>query len=379
MTDDNTEAADEVEVNEEPAKPASSKDPVKRWTKIVLGTCVVLMLYYVIADRLTPVTSQARVHALVVPIAPEVSGTVIEVAVKSNSLVEKGDVLFRIDPERYAYAVESAEANLKSARQATGASTANVTAAEAQVASARANLVKNEQDLMRMRRIRDEDPGAISERRVELAEASYLVAQGQLDAANANLAAARETLGEAGDANFRVLEAMTALENAQLNLDRTVVRAPERGVVTDVRVDIGNFAGAGAPQMTFIAMHNIWVQADFTENNLGNIKPGDQVSLVFDALPGHVLKGSIRNTGFGVMVDSEPLGSLPTIENDNNWLRSAQRFSVQVDFDLPNAQDRRGLRVGAQATVVVFTDRGWLFNTIARIRMRLVSWFTYLY
>ena len=376
MTDDKTEAAGKTEEAPDPPPP---KDPVRRWTLIVLAACGVLLLYYVIADRVTPYTSQARVNALVVPIAPEVSGTVFEVAVKSNRLVQKGDVLFRIDPERYAYAVETAQANLKSARQATGASTANVSAAEAQVASAQANLVKTRQDLLRMRRIREEDPGAISERRVELAEASYLVAQGQLDAAKANLEVARQSLGEEGDANVRVQEALTALENAQLNLERTTVRSPEDGIVTDVRVDIGNFAAAGAPQMTFIALHDIWVRADFTENNLGNIKAGDRASLVFDSMPGHVIKGTVRTTGFGVVVDSEPLGSLPTIDNDRDWLRDAQRFSVQVDFNLPNADDRRNLRVGAQATVVVFTDRGWFFNTIARIRMRLVSWFTYLY
>jgi multidrug resistance efflux pump len=131
--------------------------------------------------------------------------------------------------------------------------------------------------------------------------------------------------------------------------------------------------------MTFLATQDIWVQADFTENNLGNIKPGDNVELVFDALPGKVIKGRIRTTGFGVNVDSAPLGSLPTIDNDRNWLRDAQRFSVLVDFELPEASDRLGIRVGAQASVMVYTGNGFLFNTIAKLKMRLVSIFTYAY
>jgi multidrug resistance efflux pump len=146
-----------------------------------------------------------------------------------------------------------------------------------------------------------------------------------------------------------------------------------------VRVDRGNFAAAGAPQMTFVASHDIWIQADFTENNLGNIRRGDPVEIVFDALPGQVFKGQVRTTGFGVKVDSAPLGSLPTIDNDRQWLRDAQRFAVLVDFELLGAEDRAGLRVGAQASVIVYTGDGWIMKTIGKIKMRLQSILTYLY
>jgi len=354
-------------------------DPVRKWTLIILALCGVLMIYYLVSDRITPYTAQARVNALVVPIAAEVSGTVTEVAVRSNQTVESGELLFRVDRERYALAVETAEANLQSARQATGASTANIDAAKAQRVSAQANLLRAEQDAVRLRRIKQEDPGAISDRRVELAEASLTAAQAALQAANANLERARQDLGETGEANYRILQARASLEQAELDLVRTSVLAPDQGVVTDVRVDRGNFAQAGAPLMTFLASHDIWVQADFTENNLGNIKPGDEVDIVFDALPGTVVKGTIRTTGFGVNVDSAPLGSLPTIDNDRQWLRDAQRFSVLVDFELPSAEERQGIRVGAQASVIVYTGGGFLFNSIAWIRMRLLSLFTYIY
>lgn len=375
MTDET--ATDNVDQPQESgASPAA--DPVRKWTLIVLALCGVLLVYYVIADRITPYTTQARVNAIVVPIAPQVSGIVTNVAVRSNQFVETGDLLFEIDRESYELAVEAAKANLQSARQATGASTASIDAAEAQVVSAKANLLKAEQDVIRLRRIKQEDPGAISDRRVEMSEASYTAAQASVRAAEANLEQARQNLGETGDANFRILQAQANLEQAELNLARTAVTAPEHGVVTDVRVDRGNFAQAGAPLMTFLASQNIWVQADFTENNLGNIKPGDEVDIVFDALPGRVVNGTIRTTGFGVKVDSAPLGSLPTISNDRQWLRDSQRFSVLVDFELPGAADRQGIRVGAQASVVVYTGGGFLFNSIAWLKMRLVSILTYL-
>lgn len=375
MTDETVE--NDQEPGEE-APPQAPQDPVRKWTLIILALCGVLMVYYIIADRITPYTTQARVNALVVPIAPEVSGTVTEVAVKSNQLVQSGDLLFQVDRERYELAVETAEANLQSARQATGASTANIDAAEAQLVSAKANLLRAEQDVVRLRRIKEEDPGAISDRRVELAEASFTAAKASVRAAEANVERARQDLGATGEANFRILQAQAGLEQAQLDLERTSVLAPDDGVVTDVRVDRGNFAQAGVPLMTFLASHDIWVQADFTENNLGNIKPGDEVGIVFDALPGEVVKGKIRTTGFGVNVDSAPLGSLPTIDNDRQWLRDSQRFSVLVDFDLPNAEDRRGIRVGAQASVVVYTGGGFLFNSIAWLKMHLLSILTYI-
>jgi multidrug resistance efflux pump len=356
-----------------------AKDPVRKWTLIILGLCVVLMIYYLVADRMTPYTTQARVHAVVVPIAAEVAGTVTEVAVTSNQGVAAGDLLFQVDRDRYELAVETAEVTLQSARQATGASTANVDAAAAQVDSARAALVRSEQDAVRLRRIKQEDPGAISDRRLEQAEASLAVTQSQLAAAEASLERARQDLGETGDQNSRILQAQTALAQAQLDLSRTAVVAPDDGIVTDVRIERGNFAAAGTPLMTFLATEDIWIQADFTENNLGNIKRGDRVEIVFDSLPGKVIDGTVRTTGFGVAVDSAPLGSLPTIDNDRQWLRDAQRFSVQVDFRLPEARDRLGMRVGAQASVIVYTGDSWIFNSLAWLKMRLVSLFTYAY
>ena len=354
-------------------------DPVRKWTLITLGACVILMLFYLVADRVTPFTTQARVNALVVPIAPEVSGTVTDVAVTSNRTVEAGDLLFRIDQQRYALAVETAEANLESAYQASRASSADVDAARAKIVTANASRQSAEQDAVRLRRIKAEDAGAISDRRLEIAENGLAAAIGNVAAARAGLTRAQEALGETGDANTKVLQAQAALDQAQLDLLRTDVISPDHGVITDVRVDRGNYAQAGAPLMTFLATHDVWIQADFTENNLGNIKTGDEVEIVFDALPGQVVKGTVRTTGFGVSVDSSPLGSLPTIDNDRAWLRDAQRFSVLIDFELPSSSDRIGIRVGAQASVIVYTGNGWIMNALAWIKMRVHSVLTYAY
>jgi multidrug resistance efflux pump len=373
----NSEAEERPAAKTAPAE-KPKKDPVRKATLIVLALVLILLCYYVVADRLTPYTTQARLHALVVPVAPQVSGLVEEVRVTNNQRVAKNDLLFTINTDNFVLEMDAAEADLESARQAVGASTAAVTAAEASLAAAQAGLWQAEQDALRMRGIRESDPGAISVRRLQYAEAALATAQANVEAAEANLEKARQDLGRAGESNVRVVQARVAIANAQLNIDRSVVRAPDNGVVTDVRLDTGNFAAAGAPQMTFIATDNVWVQADFTENNLAHIEAGAPVEFIFDARPGEVFSGRVRGTGFGVQVDSAPLGSLPTIENDKNWLRDAQRFPVLVDFESERLREL-GVRVGSQASVVVYTGDRPLMNLLGKLRIRIATYLSYAY
>ena len=361
-----------------PASEPRKKDPVRRWTFIVLILLAALFGWYLLADRFTPYATQARLHALVVPIAPLISGLVEDVHVTNNQRVAGGDMLFTINTDTYELALAAAEADLQSARQAVGASRAAVVAAQASVKAAEASQVQAEQDAVRMRAIREEDPGALSERRLQYAEAAFAVAIANVETAKANLEKARQDLGQEDESNFRILQAQVAIADAKLNISRASVQAPEDGLVTNLRVDRGNFAGAGQAQMTFIAIDNIWVQADFTENNLGHIKPGDEVQILFDTLPGRLLKGTVRGAGFGVQVDSAPLGDLPTIENDKNWLRESQRFPVLVDIDTETVATL-GLRIGSQASVTVYTGDHPVLNTLGRLRMRAASYLTYAY
>ncbi|NRA20507.1 MAG: HlyD family secretion protein [Oceanospirillaceae bacterium] len=364
---------------EETEQRSKGLDPVRTWTFIILILAIVLLVWYLISDRLTPYTSQARVHALVIPVSSAVSGRVISVAVSNNQNVTAGQVLFQLDPLRYQLAVETAKADLQTARQSMGASGANVDAVEAVLISAKANLVRSEQDAARLKRIRKEDPGAISVRRVESAEASLSAARGQVAAAKANIEKAKQDLGKTGEQNSHILQAQSKLDQALLDLEKTKILAPKNGLVTNVRVDKGNYANAGSPQMTFIAVDNVWVQADFTENNLGNIRPDNTVHIVFDVFPGQVFVGTVREIGFGVAIDSAPLGSLPTIDNNRDWLRTSQRYPVLIDFSVPIAAARANLRVGSQATVVVFTADNGMFVLFAKVRIWLNSLLTYAY
>lgn len=354
------------------------RDPVRLWTFIVLILCIVLMVVYLVGDRLTPFTTQARVHAFVIPVAPQVAGRLISVDVKNNQMVKAGQQLFSIDPGSFELAVQAAEAALKNTRQSIEAGISNVAAARANVDSSKANVWKTEQDAIRMRRIREEDAGAISERRIQSAEASLASAQARQTASESSLEAAISSLGSTDENNAQIQQAVTNLENARLNLDRTVVYAPRDGMITDLQVDRGNFASTAAPLMTFIAINDTWIQADLSENNLGHVNAGDLVEITFDVRPGKVFKGSVRQTGYGVQVNSNALGTLPTIDNDRNWLRDEQRFAVTIDFE---ASDLSGsnLRVGSQASVIVYTGDNGIMNALGRFYIRLSALLSYAY
>ena len=145
-------------------------------------------------------------------------------------------------------------------------------------------------------------------------------------------------------------------------------------MVTDLRTDVGHFAQAGAPAMTLIAIHDLWISADMTENNLGNIDPGDEVAIVLDVLPGKVLKGRVRSVGSGVGSGQQAQpGTLPTIENSRDWLRQAQRFPVAVEFDPSERERLREVRIGGQAEVLVYTGDNALMNWLGAAFIRLMS------
>jgi multidrug resistance efflux pump len=360
-----------------PAKPGKGS---RLGAIIVLILIVASLAWYFVSDRLTPYTSQARIQAFVVPVAAEVSGTVLKVHVKNNDEVERGQPLFDIDPTQYKIALQRSRSDYESVRLSVNASAAAVQAAKAALQAAVANDVFAQQDATRLEQIHKEDPGALSVRRVENAQANRIKARSQVEAAKADLRRAQETAGERGEDNAQLLSARAAIEKAELDLKRTQVVAPAGGTVTDLRTDVGQFAQAGAPAMTLIAIHDLWISADMTENNLGNVKPGDQVAIVLDAMPGEVLKGRVRSVGTGISAGKQAQpGTLPPIENSRDWLRQAQRFPVAVEFDPSERERLRGVRIGGQADVVIYTGDHNLMNWLAGVFIKLKSYLSYLY
>jgi multidrug resistance efflux pump len=194
---------------------------------------------------------------------------------------------------------------------------------------------------------------------------------------------AQEQEGGNTDTNAQLRSAASALAKAELDLANTRIGARSAGLITDLRTDVGQFTTAGNPVMTLIAIHDVWISADLTENNLGRIQPGTPVAIVLDALPGEVLDGRVRSVGYGVSVGQTPApGTLPNIQNSRDWLRPAQRFPVIIEFTQEaknRLMDSRAIRAGGQAEVMVFPSEGNPLNSLGRLFVALMSWLSYAY
>ncbi len=362
------------------ASPPAAQDPSRKAIRWVVVLIVLSLTWYLLADRMTPYTQQARVQAFVIPVASEVSGRVTRVYVHNNQNVAAGAVLFDVDPQHYKIALDRARADLESTRRQVGASTAGIDSAQASLRAAQANELKARQDSERLERLYREDPGTVSIRRLEVARATHTQAVSQVAAARAEVERAREQEGGSDDNNAKLRSATAAVDKAALDLANAQIRARTAGLITDLRTETGLYAAAGSPVMTLIAIHDVWISADMTENNLGHLAPGTPVGIVLDVLPGTVLTGKVRSIGYGVSTgQSAPPGGLPTVQNSRDWLRPAQRFPVVVDIDPGQLDSLHGIRVGGQAEVMAYPMQGNPLNLLGRAFLRVMSWMSYVY
>jgi multidrug resistance efflux pump len=351
-------------------------DPLRRWTLAIFVLCLLLFGWTLIADRLTPYTSDASVRAFVVRIRPEVSGKVIEVAVQDNQIVRTGDLLFRIDPTPFRIAVESAEAKLAAAGQAVGASTAAVDEAQAQLVQEIAQRDNAREQASRIFAL--VRTGVYSQARGDQAQKQLDTAEAQVQRAQASLEQARQELGSQGADNPQIREALAALEQARLDLTRTTLLSPGDGVVTNLQLNVGQFAAAGQPALTFLDARQVWLQAFLRENSLEHIQPGAQAEVVLDVLPGRVLPGQVDSIGWGVGEgDVDPTTGLAEArQSSGGWLAPAQRFPVQLRFE--TAEERpRGVRYNAGASVIIYTGEHPVANALAWLWIRLIAVLTY--
>ena len=267
---------------------------------------------------LSPWTRDARVRADVVDIAPDVSGFVAELDVKDNQTVHKGDVLFVLDQERYKFALATAEAA---------------------VAAAKA--------VMEMR-------GHESERRQKLTTLSTSV-EAREDAqytANSAIAAYMQTLADRS--------------TARLNLEHMVVRAPVNGFVTNLTLDVGQYASVGTKVMAVIDSNSYRVEGYFEETKIPRVAPGDEVNIYMMSgglpLRGHVMSISRGITDIDNSDGPELLANVtPTFE----WVRLSQRIPVRIHID----EVPPGVFVssGMTCTVVLATGpRAWAIPALAR-------------
>ena len=359
------------------AQPASTGGsgfarPAKARLGLILAALLLATLALTAAfDRLTPYTSETTLRAPVIGVAPNVSGDIVEVMVNDNARVRAGDPLFRIDPGRYAAAVAQAEANLASAGQGVGASTAALGAADARLLEARAAFDNAREQARRTFELVEHGVYPVARR--DEANARLASAGAAVQAAEAGAEEARRRLGPQSDDNPAIAAARAGLQRAVIDLVATRVVAPVDGILTNTVLAPGQFAAQGRTAATVIDVASSWLVANLPESSLGNVRPGDRAEIVLDALPGQVLHGEVESIAGGVdqSIAGALAGDLPRVEDRRRWLRAQQRIPVRIQIEEDTAD--LPVRVGSRAAVVIYTRNAGPMAPLAWVWIRVVS------
>ncbi|WKE64706.1 HlyD family secretion protein [Gallaecimonas kandeliae] len=346
-----------------------------RWMRRSLVAFLVILAYVLVADVAIPMTPHAMVQRPVLAIAPQVPGEVVQVAVSNNQAVKAGDLLFRIDPRDYQLAVEKAELALKVAQQANDNLSAQLALSEADLRQAQVNAEEKVRERKRLQALKANN--LVSQQQLDQADTAVQAAEAMVMAARQKREAVKVQLGDKGDQNLRIRQAQNQLEQARLNLSRTQVLAPESGVISNLQLVPGIQAQAKQSLMTLVVSGKEQISADFREKSLSRVQQGAKAWVVFDALPGQVFPADLKSRDQGVAQGQlSPNGQLAKPEDNDRWVRDAQRVRVYLSLEEPLPGD---LVSGSRATVMLAGSHNGLIAWLGKQQMRVVSLLHYVY
>lgn len=258
-----------------------------------------------------PWTRDGQVRANIIKVAPRVSGPIVNVAITDNQRVQKGDLLFEIDPETYQVALAQAEVAL-----------------EQSIISSKGKKIEYD----RLLDIRKKDKGAVSHKDLIRREIAY-----------------QESL-------LKIKASEEKLKSAKLNLSYTRVAASVDGFVSNLDIRTGTQAVANQPLLALIDENSFWVFGFFRENQLPQIKPGSDAQVTLMSHPDTPLEATVDSIGWGIAPKDGTVGYnlLPNVNPVFQWIRLAQRIPVRISIkELPEGVH---LRFGLSASIMVMED-----------------------
>ena len=303
-----------------------------------------------------PRTDDAYLQADLVHLAPDVSGRIVELDVRDNQKVQRGQVLFRIDPEPYRLRVDQAraavmglEATLAVTADQVASQTSKADAASRGIGAAQAQSVLAASTLARLEPLLGR--GFVTAQQVDQARTTQRTAQIALLQSRLQAAEARQGITSTKPIAADLEAARATLALAERDLNKTVVYAPCDGRITALDIAAGEFAAVGVPLFTIIDTEHWYAVGNFRETDLAAIKPGQRATVYVLAQPARPLRGQVDSLGWGVASDvSATFGGLPHVERTLNWVRIAARFPVRVLLDAPPGDL---MRLGASTVIVI--------------------------
>lgn len=337
---------------------------------LIVILAVILYLIWKLFFNHSVSTDNAYVGAETATVTSMVTGQVAEVLVSDTHQVKKGDLLVVVDNRDAKIALAQAQAELAKAKRQYKQTSANsnslnsqiyvsddvIHSAEAQVAKAQADAGKAQDELQRRSQLAAS--GAISKEELSTAQSAVNTAKASLDVAQAGLnqakssqkaaqsnKAANDALIQGSNENSApdVLVAQTRVEQAQLDLERTQIKAPFDGVVTSRKIQVGQRVAPGSVLLMVVPLSQLYVDANFKESQLENVQPGQKVTLTSD-LYGDSVEYQGTVVGFSGGTGSA-FALIPAQNATGNWIKVVQRLPVRIQLD-PKELAEHPLRVG---------------------------------
>lgn len=289
----------------------------KRFIFIPLGIVLAIVLgFAIIYNMQFQSTDDAYVENHMVQVAPKVAGQIVAVYITDNQKVKAGDLVAEIDKADYVVKAEQARAQYEKALAAQKVAKANFNAAQISIDNAKADFERY-QKLYKT--------GAVSKQQLDMAQTKYEASQANLVNADENVMSQNQN--KVADADIKVLKALK--DKAELDLSYTKIYAPQDGTVSGKKVEVGSYVQVGAPLFAIVP-HNVWIVANFKENQVGQMKAGQPVDIKVDAYPNKVFKGKIDS----IQRASGAKSSLFPPENAvGSFVKIVQRIPVKIVFD----------------------------------------------
>jgi membrane fusion protein, multidrug efflux system len=368
---DDKKSADKTSAkqDEQDKKDDQAKQKRKPMVFIIGGVVLVLLaiggIYYWLSTRNIEDTDDAYTDGRAITIAPQVSGNVVSLDVTDNQFVKQGQPLIHIDPQQYQIDREQAEGALATANaqyrgQQFGLEIAQknfpaqLQQANAQLESAKANLIKTQADFDRQKSL---PKAATSQQDVDASAAALKQAEAQVALAEAQVTQnspvpqrISETDAQVGQLKGQVEQAQARLDQANLNLSRAVVVAPQDGWITKRNVETGTYVVPGQQIFSIVAT-DVWITANFKESQLADMRPGQHVVIRVDAYPKLRLEGHVDSIQLG---SGSKFTAFPPENATGNYVKIVQRVPVKIVIDSgldPNIPLPLGLSVEPVVTV----------------------------
>ncbi|WP_330112205.1 HlyD family secretion protein (plasmid) [Cetobacterium somerae] len=319
---------------------------------IILIIGVLYLLYYFFFLKGYEETENAYIHGNQVSITTQVSGVINEINVEDTQSIDVGTPVIKLDTIDYEIALKNAETKLADAVRKYYTLQNSVKLNEDSVAIAKANLTLADKTLKRQ--TISSSTGITSKENFDTTNFKYIDSKNSYEQSLTNLENSKiQAFSNDIYSHPLVAAAIENFKNAYYNLEKTKIFSPISGVIAQKQVELGQQVKAGQTLFTVVDLNKTWVNANFKETQLGDIKPGNYVEIVSD-LNGKTYKGVVSGISAG---SGSAFALIPTQNATGNWIKIVQRVPVRIDFDQESLEKNGILPIGTSLTVTVNTNK----------------------